>query len=110
MSFSVVGATLPTTRRFVLDLMTYYNHGAFESTMSGSHSATHRSEAYAMSRLKASSASASRNKARTNGMYAEPDVDVVGENSSQEMIIRKDVRFEVQSEPGALPPDWISRV
>ena len=47
MSYAVIGATLPTARRLVLDLITFYNGGYFGSTAESGD----RSGAYQMTKL-----------------------------------------------------------
>ena len=109
MSYAVIGATLPTTRRLVLDLITLYNGGYFGNTVSESGT---RSGTYRVTKL------TSRVKRNTELASTRTVQDAAcddGDNDSQEMIIRKDVTFEViheqgKSEPGefasVIPNNW----
>jgi hypothetical protein len=95
MSYAVIAATLPTARRLVLDLVTYYNHGRFEgTTMSGtiSESASrNRSNAFPMRSLKSNG----QRKSQLQSSRSQRD-DRDDDADSQEMIIRKDIDVEIR--------------
>ncbi|KIW33264.1 uncharacterized protein PV07_00131 [Cladophialophora immunda] len=103
MSYAVIGATLPTARRLVLDLITFYNGGYFGSTAESAN----RSGAYQMTKL------TSRVKRNAKLASTRTDQDAAcddGDNNSQEMIIRKDITVEVIHEQGKSEPGEFARV
>jgi len=84
LTYSLLASTLPSTRRFIVDLVTYYNNGHFEE---GNHSNTRsglRSESIPMETMKGTDR-------RPGGEESVDDDD----NSSQTMIISKKVSFDV---------------
>ncbi|RMZ88892.1 hypothetical protein DV736_g3890, partial [Chaetothyriales sp. CBS 134916] len=98
MSYAIIGATIPTARRLVLDLITFYNGGYFGSTISESGT---RSGTYQMNKLRSR---VQRNSELTSARAVEDAACDDGDNGSQEMIIRKDVTVEVKHEQGKSEP------
>jgi hypothetical protein len=84
LTYSLLASTFPSTRRFIVDLVTYYNNGHFEE---GNHFNTRSdlmSESIPMETMKGTDR-------RPGGEESVDDDD----NSSQTMIISKKVSFDV---------------
>jgi hypothetical protein len=88
LTYSLLASTFPSTRRFVVDLVTYYNNGHFvEGDQSRSRSGP-MSESIQMRTLKSKATGADRQPGGTGSEYDD-------DNSSQIMITNKKVSFDV---------------
>ena len=112
LSYSIIAATIPTARRLMLDFITYYNGGNFGT--SGTRTGVSRGAAGGNSHSQGegiqmrSFRSTGRRKSdmgyaggtlRERGGERERDGEgVAGDGDSQEMIIRKDVTYQVDKD------------
>lgn len=124
LTYSLIAATIPTARRLMLDFITYYNGGNFNtsgtrtggSRSGGLGASTRGGEDIQMKSFR----SKGRRKESSGLGYAsgsqnhavERDGEgVVSDGDSQEMIIRKDISIRVDNETGAnkdrARPDFI---
>ena len=99
LSFAVIAATIPTARKLVLDLITYYNGGGFgSSTRLGTGAGGTEGENYEMKSLQMLGSRNSKGLGHTGSVHASRAVRDA-DNDSQEMIIKKEVTVDVADSP-----------
>lgn len=90
MSYSIIAATIPTARKLLLNLITYYNAGGYGTSVDNGRTIH---ESFPMKSL---TKGTPKQRSGNSGKVKDGQHD--GDNDSQEMIIRREITYEVHRE------------
>lgn len=93
LSYAIIATTFPSARRLVVDLITYYNGGGYDMSVAGASRSGTVGDTVPMRPMRSG-------KYKSEITHAGMGRDRGGSDggNSQEMIIRKDVTFDIQHE------------
>jgi len=103
LSWSIIAATIPTARRLMLDFITYYNGGNFGSSRSQAGTGAYAGGTVRsgnniqMKSLRSGNGKSDPYAGGSRGTTRGQDPDILSDNDSQEMIIRKDISIRVDN-------------